>query len=761
MAARPLRWSFVGLLLAALLVPLAQARGQERIADIRVEGEQRVDPATVRSYLTVVEGDPFDPAALDESLKSLFATGLFEDVALERAARTLVVRVEENPIINRIAFEGNLRIDDEEFEREIDLRPRVVYTSARVQDAVGRILEIYRRSGRYAATVEPKIIELDQNRVDLVFEIQEGPLTTVQSITFVGNEVFSDSRLRGEIETVEGRFWRVLTTNDTYDPDRLAFDQELLRRFYVSQGFADFEVRSAIAELTPEGDGFFITFTVDEGPRYRFGEVAVDSRIPDLDTGALEALVETRTGDVYDAEAIEETITAMTERLGRLGFAFVEIDPRLGRDRAEQTIGVTYEVEEGPRVYVERIEITNNVRTLDRVIRRELLLSEGDAFNSALLRESERRVRRLGFFDEVSVSTRQGDAPDRIVVDVEVTERATGELSFGAGFSTTDGPLAAINLSERNLLGTGRRVRAELAVSGRRQDIDLSYTEPYAFGYEIDAGFDVFNTRTDFQDESSFDEQNLGLRLRASYPLTRDIRHSVRYTIRRDEISDIDDDASVFIRQEERDTITSAFGQSFSIDTRDRLTLPSTGYSVRLDQEIAGIGGDRHFLSHEVTSDYFQPIFDDPEIVLRLGLDAGYVFGIGEDVTLANRFFVGGNNFRGFAVSGIGPRDRDTDDALGGNAYYVGTAELRFPLGLPEELRLFGRGFVDAGTLTEIDVDESLGDLADSGDLRLSAGVGLTWLSPFGPLSLDFGQAILEDDVDETELFRFSFGTRF
>lgn len=760
MAARALAWTIVAVVLAAVAVPLAHAQAPAAgIAEIRVEGEQRVDPATVRSYLTVVVGDPFDPAALDESLKSLFATGLFEDVALEREGQTLVVRVQENPIINRIAFEGNDRIEDEELEREIDLRPRVVYTPARVQSAVSRILEIYRRSGRYAATVEPKIIELEQNRVDLVFEIQEGPLTTVKSITFVGNEAFSDARLRGEIQTVEGRFWRVLTTSDTYDPDRLAFDQELLRRFYFSEGYADFEVLSAIAELTPEGDGFFITFTVDEGPRYRFGEVAVESRIADLEPAELDALVETETGDVYDAEAIEETVTAMTERLGALGYAFVEIVPQLDRDRAEQTIGVTYEIEEGPRVYVERIEIINNVRTLDRVIRREMLLAEGDAFNSVLLRESERRIRRLGYFDEVAVSTSQGSAPDRIVIEVQVTERATGELSFGAGFSTTDGPLAAVNLSERNLLGTGRQVRAEFAISGRRQDIEVSYTEPYAFGYEIDAGFDVFDTQTDFQDESSFDEENLGLVLRAGYPLTRDIRHSVRYTIRRDEISNVDDDASVFIQDEEGDALTSAVGQSFRIDTRDDFTLPTSGYAIELDQDIAGLGGDRAFFSNELSSAYFQSLIEEPEIVLRLGLDAGYVFGLGQDVTLANRFFVGGNNFRGFAVAGIGPRDNETDDALGGNFYYVGSAEMRFPLGLPEELRIYGRGFVDAGTLTQIDVSGPT--LSDSGDIRLSAGVGLTWLSPFGPLALDFGQAILKDDLDETELFRFSFGTRF
>ncbi len=738
--------------------PPTNAQTSATISDVRVEGNQRIEDVAVESFLTVGIGDPFDPVTLDDSLKALFATGLFEDVALERDGTTLVVRLQENPIINRIAFEGNLRLDDEILQQEIDLRPRVVYTPARVQTAVGRILEIYRRSGRFGAVVEPKIIELDQNRVDLVFEIEEGPRTVVKGISFVGNEAFSDSRLRTEIETVEARFWRFLTDSDTYDPDRLAFDQELLRRFYFEQGYADFEVRSAIAELTPEGDGFFITFTVDEGQRYSFGSVEVQSRIRDLDPAELEALVETDTGDTYNAGLIEETIQAMTDRVGELGYAFVEILPQLRRNPGDATIDLIYAVDEGPRVYVERIDIVNNSRTLDRVVRRELLLAEGDAFNSALLRESERRVRRLGFFDRVETTTRPGTQPDRIAVQISVEERSTGELSFGAGFSTTDGPLAAIDLAERNLLGTGRDVRARLALSGRRQEIDLSYTEPYVLGYPLDAGFDVFNTQTDFQDEASFDEDNLGLVLRASYALTRDIRHTVRYTIRRDKISDVDDNASQFIQDEAGEAVTSSIGQTFSIDQRDDFILPNRGYNVRLDQELAGLGGDRAFLSHELGADYFQPIVDEA-VVLRLGLDAGYVFGIGDDVALSNRFFIGGTNFRGFEFGGLGPRDNTTDDALGGNLYYVGTAELRFPVGLPEELRVFGRGFVDAGSLTQIDVSGP--ELTDSGNLRVTAGVGLSWLSPFGPLSIDFGQPVLKDDLDQTELISFSFGARF
>ncbi|MEO1091919.1 MAG: outer membrane protein assembly factor BamA [Pseudomonadota bacterium] len=750
------------LVMVALLIALpgvgASQPASETIEAIRVEGNERIELVTVETYLRVRVGDPFDPVALDESLKALFATGLFEDVTLDRDGNTLVIVVRENPIINRIAFEGNLRVDDEALLQEIDLRPRVVYTTARVQTAVGRILEVYRRTGRFAATVEPKIIELDQNRVDLVFEIAEGPLTRVRGITFVGNEAYSDGRLRDVLATSESRFWKFLSTTDTYDPDRLNFDQELLRRFYFQRGFADFEVRSAIAELTPEGDGFFITFTVDEGARYDFGEVAVESRIRDLDPAELEGLVSTDPGDTYNATRIEESILEMSERVGQLGYAFVEITPELRRDREAETIALTYVVNEGPRVFVERIDIVDNVRTLDKVIRRELLLAEGDAFNSLLLRESERRLQALQFFSAVELTTAQGTAPDRVVIQVQVTEQATGELSFGAGFSTTDGPLAAVSLNERNLLGTGRALRAEFAISGRRQDIDFSYTEPWLFGYEADGRIDLFNRSTDLQDEASFDERNTGFLVGVSYPLTRNIEHSVRYSFRQDEIRDVRDDASVFIRDEIGKSTTSAIGQTFRVDRRDDFDLPSEGYTLRFDQDFAGLGGDRTFLSHELAASYFYPLIDD-DLVANVRFAGGYIYGINDDVSLANRFFVGGNNFRGFSFAGIGPRDSATGDALGGNLYYVGTAELRFPLGLPADLQVYGRTFVDAGTLTDIDVNGPT--LEDDGSLRLSAGVGLTWLSPFGPLAIDVGQALIKEDFDRTEVFRFSFGTRF
>ena len=753
--------SLVGAAVAALVLqPVLPATAQsgDVVRRIVVEGNQRIEPSTVESYLAIRPGEPFDPQKLDDSLKSLFATGLFDDVQIERQGDALVVKVVENPIINRIAFEGNKRLEDDVLEAEIQLRPRVVYTRARVQNAVSRILELYRRNGRYAAKVEPKIIELDQNRVDLVFEINEGPVTGVGGIAFIGNEKFSDSTLRGVIQTTESAWYRLLTSDDTYDPDRLAFDQELLRRFYFARGYADFQVVSAIAELTPDGQEFFITFTVEEGPQYNFGKVGVDTTLKDLGTEQLMQFVDTKSGEIYNADQVESTIQKLTDEVGRLGYAFVDIQPQLTKNPDNLTIDLTYAINEGQRVYVERIDIEGNVRTLDEVIRREFRLAEGDAFNTALLRRSQQRLRNLGFFEAVDIKTEQGSAPDRVVIKTRVTERSTGELSFGAGFSTQDGVLGDIRLRERNLLGRGQDLTANFTVSQRRQEIEFSFTEPYFLDRDLAAGIDLFSSRTDFQNESSFDERSTGGTLRLGYPLTESLRHAVRYTFRVDEIANVDDSASQFIRDEEGSRTTSLVGQTLTYDRRDVRFLPSEGYYVRVDQDLAGLGGDNRFIRHEGRADYYYPFL--PDVVLNIGGSAGYIFGYGgEDVHLSNRFFIGGNTLRGFRFGGVGPRDAETDDKLGGNFYYVGTTEVRFPLGLPEELRIFGRGFVDAGSLSDIDVSGP--NLDESDGLRVAAGAGLSWLSPLGPLSIDLAQAIRKEDGDNTEVFRLSFGTRF
>jgi outer membrane protein insertion porin family len=423
--------------------PAAAQAGQKVIAEIRVEGNQRIEAETVRSYMTIAVGDPFDPERINRSLKSLFATGLFADINIRREGDALVVGVVENPIINRIAFEGNRRIDDDVLAAEVQLRPRVVFTRTKVRNDVARLIELYRRSGRFAATVEPQVIQLAQNRVDLVFEIDEGPITKVRRITFIGNEHFSDRRLRREIATKEAAWYRLFTAADTYDPDRVTFDRELLRRFYLSEGYLDFRVVSAVAELTRDRTGFFVTFTLDEGERYRVGEIDVTSELRDLSVDELRGFVRTDPGDWYDAELVEETVQDLTDAVSSRGYAFVDVRPRIDRDRENLVADITYEIAEGPRVFVERININGNFRTLDRVIRREFQIVEGDAFSSAKLRRSQQRIRDLGFFRAVDVSTREGSGPDKAVVDVDVVEQPTGEVTFGVGISTTEGALAA------------------------------------------------------------------------------------------------------------------------------------------------------------------------------------------------------------------------------------------------------------------------------------------------------------------------------
>jgi outer membrane protein insertion porin family len=586
--------------------PLPEAAGEGGVIEaIEVEGNQRIEAATIRSYLTVGVGDPFDPAQLDQSLKNLFATGLFDDVVLRREGDSLVVAVVENPIINRIAFEGNQRLDDETLDAEIQLRPRIVYTRSRVQNAVNRILELYRRNGRFAATVEPKVIQLPENRVDLVFEINEGPLTEVERIIFVGNNAFSDSTLRDVVQTKESAWYRFFTSDDTYDPDRLAFDQELLRRFYLSRGYADFNVRSAIAELTPDGRNFVITFTVDEGQPYTFGNIGLESRLRDFEPEQLRELITTRSGEVYNADQVEDSIVALTEEVGERGYAFVDIQPQLNKRADEQIIDLTYVINEASRVYIERIDIVGNVRTLDEVIRREFRLAEGDAFNTALLRRSRQRIQNLGYFENVEMTTQPGSSPDKTDIEVAVTERSTGELSFGAGFSTSDGPLGDIRLTERNLLGRGQSLRANFTISGRTQEIDFGFTEPYFLDRDLAATIELYRRETDFQDEGSFDQTTTGGTISGTYPLTERLRHGVRFTVREDEISDVDEDASPFIQAEEGADLTILIGQTLTYDTRDTRFLPSDGTLLRFEQDLADFGGDTQFLRNEGLASYY------------------------------------------------------------------------------------------------------------------------------------------------------------
>ena len=727
------------------------------IRAVRVEGTNRIEVDTVISYMLVKPGDAYDIARINSSIKTLFATGLFSDVSFRREGDTLVVRVVENPVINQVAFEGNRKLDDDDLLKEITLKPRTVYTRTKVQRDVKRLLAVYRAGGRFAATVTPKIIQLPQNRIDLVFEINEGDVTGVRRIVFIGNKHFSDGRLRDEVQTEETAWWKFFTTEDTYDPDRLNFDRELLRRFYLKNGYADFRVISAVAELTPDRKNFFVTFTIEEGERYKFGKIDLRTTIKGLDVKALKGSLSVKPGDWYNSNKIESSIQKLTDTVGTLGFAFVEVRPLIRRQRGKRIITVTFLIREGPKVFVERIEILGNNRTRDEVIRRELRLTEGDAYNTSKIRASRRRLRNLDYFKKVEISNKPGSASDKTVIRVEVEEKATGELSLGAGFSSEEGALGTIGLRERNFLGRGQDISVAFTLSQRSTEADLKFTEPYFLDRNIAVGFDLFRITRDRTDESGFNLRTTGFRLRAGYEIIEDLTQTWRYTLRSDAIRDLDSGVSPVILSEQGSTSTSAIGQTLTYDKRDNRFDPTEGYFIRLETDVAGLGGSQRYVRAKVTAGYYQSLGSD--FVLSFVGEYGIVHGLGKNVSLADRFFLGGNNLRGFERGGVGPRDISTDDALGANQFYAGTVELTFPLGLPKEFGLRGRVWTDAGSA--FGLDRTSAGVMDTGSIRVSAGVGLSWKSPFGPIRVDIGIPIKKEGFDKKQLVNFTFGTRF
>jgi outer membrane protein insertion porin family len=787
------RWTLARGLLAALVVwcsvPLSLGLGacfressayaQGVIQDIRVEGNKRVEPETVRSYLTFSTGDAYDPAKVDESLKALFATGLFQDVRIRREGSTIVIVLLENPIVSRVAFEGNREVEDETLAAEVQLKARAVYTRARVQADVQRILDVYRRQGLYAAQVDPKIINLDNNRIDVVFEISEGPSTKVRAINFIGNSAFSDSQLRYVISTTQTNLLSFLKGTNVYDPDRLNLDRELLRQFYMKNGYADVRIVSATADLDRDGRGFFITFTIEEGERYRFGPIDVESALPSVNVDALRHVILTRTGRVYNAEKVEKTVEALTIEVSQQGYAFGQVRPRFERDEATHTMGIVYTIDEGPRIYIERINIVGNFRTEDNVIRREFRLAEGDAFNRLLVEAARKRLRALGFFKTVDIDTQPGSGPDRVIIVVKVEEQPTGELSFGAGYSTSEGVIGDISITERNLMGKGQYVRLGFSGSLERAQVDFSFTEPHFLDRNLAAGFDVFYKEVDFQDVASFSQRDAGGDIRLGFPIADNTQLGLRYKFVNEEIFDVSNNASLAVKESAGTSNVSSVGYTVAYDTRNLPQSPTSGIFASFSQDLAGVGGDVNYIRSVADARGYYPITNKLTLVGRV--QGGNIEGWGgDDVRMTDLFFKGGETIRGFKRAGIGPRDACEDpvtgervrpcskDALGGKVYWATTAELRFPFPfIPDNIGMQGAVFVDAGSLFDPS-DFALNAVAKEGSfifnssqVRLSSGFSIIWQSPLGPLRADIAQALLKADFDKTEIFRFGASTNF
>ncbi len=758
--------AFVVLMAQPALLATQMIAGGVTIAEaavikrIQVQGNRRIEPETVRSYLQFSEGDTYDADAVDASLKALYGTGLFSDVRISRSGGTVLVRLVENPVINIVAFEGNSQVDDATLRSEVQLRPRAVYSRARVQADVQRILDVYSRTGRFAARVEPKIIEISHNRVNLVFEIDEGPSTKVKAINFIGNEAFSDSELREVITTSEYWWFNFLATTDVYDPDRLNLDRELLRQFYLKSGYADVRIVSAVADLDTSGEGFFITFTIEEGEPYNYGTIDISTSISSVDTAPLWGELLTKTGDVYNAADIDKTVENLTLRVTEQGYAFARVRAKVFRDQLSRTIGITYHVEQGPRVYIERIDIYGNTRTKDKIIRREFRLAEGDAYNKLMIGQARRRLMALQFFKSVKIRTRPGSASDRVVLSIHVVEQSTGELAFSAGYSSAEGVIGEISVTERNLLGNGQYLRLKLGGSFQRLQIDMSFTEPRFLDQNLSAGFDIVHKEIDYTRQAGYKLRRSGGGLRLGFPLSERLWFSSRYNIYVDEIFDVEDTASDLVQDQAGRTVTSSIGYTLTYDTRNKRRSPTLGTYLAFSQDLAGVGGDVSYIRSTLEGRAYYPIMKKITLVGRV--IAGHIEGWGgRELRLSDGFYKGGETVRGFDRAGFGPRDAVTGDAVGGKIFAGATAEVRFPLPfLPEDLGMSGALFADAGTLFD-PVATSTNTINDSSGIRSSVGASLLWNSPMGPLRADFAYVLTKEEFDDTQVFRFGAATPF
>jgi len=758
---------------ALMLIPSAGNANEAAAQAISVEGNHRIDADTVRSYFHPAADGRFDAASLDAALKALIATGLFEHVEIGHNGERLIVHLTEAKVLDRVVFEGNKKIKDKELEGVVQSKPRGTLQRAVVQADVDRIMEAYRHAGRDDVGVVPEIIDRGNDRVDLVYEVTEGSKTTVRQINFVGNQVFSKRQLAVVIKTSTTNMLSFLTGGDAYDPDRVAADRELLRLYYRSKGYADAGVPSAVAEYDPATRGFVLTFSIDEGPLYHFGDISVDCHIAGLDPGQLRRLLLIRTGAVFDGNALDKSTEITGTELAKLGYPFAQATTRITRDAGARRIGVALVIDQGPRTYVERIEIHGNTRTRDYVIRREFDFAEGDAYNKALIDRAERRLKNLNYFKTVKISNKQGSAPDRVVLDVDVAEQSTGDFSIAGGYSTTDGLLAEVKLGDSNFLGSGATVKTSLTFGQYAEGVDLSASEPYFLGTRVAAGIEFLAKQTDASSYQSYGSDVYGATLSLGTPLTEQVGVQWRYSLSRQNVTlDPTSLAAVPSLPIQQAALAgpawvSAVGDTVSYNTLDNTKNPSSGISSQLKQDLAGLGGDVNFLRTTEDVRYYQSLNSD--LVGMVRAQGGYITGYGgQQVPLIDSFFGGPQLVRGFAPNGFGPRDLTpgtTMDNVGGSMYWATTAELQSAIpGVPQEYGLKALAFVDAGSVfhyggptTFPGSTQSL-QLANANVMRSSAGVGLSWASPFGALTVNYALPITKAAYDVVQPLGFSAG---
>ena len=773
---------------AALIVPSALAlqlvatsvAQAAVVSRVEVRGNSRVDAETVRNYIKIKPGKSFSSADVDDAVKALFGTGLFSDVQINQVGSALVVTVSEYKVVNQVLFQGNKKLKDAQLSNTVQLKPRGAFSQAALDADVETIKAAYSHIGRDDATVSGQVMDLGENRVNVVFNINEGDRTKIAAINFIGNHAYSSRRLSDVINTKRSNMLSFLLRDDVFDEEKLKADEELLRRFYYNHGYADFQVVSAYGQLDEATNAYTVNITVEEGERYTFGDVSVDSSIPEVDANALQSVVESHKGDVYSAKDVEDSIVALTERVAGQGYAFAQVTPRGDRNFENHTISVTYTIDQGPKAYVERIEIRGNTRTRDYVIRREFDVSEGDAFNQVLIQRAKKRLEKLDYFEKVDISTAPGSEPDQVVLVVNVVEKSTGQFTIGAGYSTggdTPGPSLSGGISERNFLGRGQYISLSAGGGKHSRDYSFSFTEPYFLGRRIAAGFDVYRSTREYDD---YDSQSTGATVRFGLPITDNISTQLAYNISQekyelnddcdndgDGIPDADCNVSRAILDgiDQSPWLKSSVSGGITYNTIDDTKNPHYGIFANVGAEFAGLGGDAKFYKFTARASVYQTLSEELDIVGVLSGGAGYISSYGSDpLRIFDNFENNDRMIRGFEYNGIGPVASGTSgDHLGGTTYFNASAEAQFPLPLvPESLGLRGAVFADAATLYGTELASSK-VMAGSDDMkwRASAGIGLMWASPFGPLRIDYAIPLAKEKTDDTQEFNFGISTRF
>lgn len=732
--------------------------GKQKIV---IKGNERIDEQTISSYLDVDGLQKKSKESLNKSIKNLHESDLFLEVKISYQDKETLVEVKENPIVSEVKFVGNKKMEDDALQSEVSLKKRGIFTKAKLQNDLKRVNEIYLKSGRFLTKIEPKIIQKEQNRVEVIFEIFEGKKAKIGNIYFVGNQSFSDQDLLDEISTSKSKWYKFLSSSDTYDSDRIEFDKEKLRRFYGSKGYADFAVISSVAQITPQKDSFFITLLIEEGIKYEVGDVNIVNHVEKFDEKILTKEILVKSNKVYNSDLVDKTVDRMVEVMSEKSYAFAHIEPILQKDRDKKIINIDFVLNETPRTYINQIRISGNTRTIDAVIRRELRFREGDPYNITKINRSKQRLENLGFFEKIDFKTKRIGDSDKVDLEIELKEKKTGELNLGIGYSTVNRITANAGIKERNLFGTGQELGFSVQKSYSQLSSEINYTRPYFTGRPIDVGFDISKYEQNKRNSLIYDQSSDGVTVRGNYSITEFLSHQIHYSLSNQTISDISSSASVAIQNLNGSFISSSIGHSLVYDRRNNRMNPKSGYYLSFSQDLAGFGGDIKTIKHEGSAGYYLPTFNE-DYILKFLARGGAVDGIGQDVRSNYGFFLGGNNFRGFQFAGLGPRVVSDSSSIGGKQYYVGTAEFMFPLGLPRDLGINGILFSDSGMVKGVDASSKKSTaIYDSGSLRSSYGFSLSWSSPMGPIRLDFSRIAKKESYDQTQNFRFSFGTSF